>query len=148
VAKLLGCRFRTGISGGGYLMWTKASDVGPNATPDLRGLDEYFPEANAFLPSTNPQFATASAPRPEKCVPELAFIPGLHFSSYSIVSPQKGLTPPKVFHTVSSLPSVIQLLHVQFTDTPLVGLPLQQTLLCCGANVGEKSNSYSLMLEA
>lgn len=107
MAKLLGCRFRTGILRGGYLMQTKASDWGPNATPDLRGLDESFSEANSFLPATNLQFVTTTALRPENCCWELSFILGLHFSLQS-VSPWKSLPPPKVFLTAPSLPSVYE----------------------------------------
>lgn len=75
--KLLGCRFRTGISSSGYLTQTKAPDLGPNATPDLRGLDETISEANPFLPATNFQFASTSAPSLESCCSELSFSLGL-----------------------------------------------------------------------
>lgn len=78
--KLLGCRCGTGTSGSDYLMQTKGSDLGPKAGPDLRGLDEPSPEANAFIPATNLWFATTSATRPENCCSELSFMLGLRFS--------------------------------------------------------------------
>lgn len=42
----------------------------------------------------------------------------------------------------------IQLLHIQLTDTPSVGLPLKQMLFRSGANNEKKNNSQYLMLEA
>lgn len=42
----------------------------------------------------------------------------------------------------------IQLLHIQLTDTRSAGLPLKQMLHCTEANIEEKNNSQSLMLEA
>lgn len=104
--KLLGRRCGTGTSGSDYLMQTKGSDLGPKAGPDLRGLDEPSPEANAFLPATDLQFATTSATRSENCCSELSFTPGLHFSLQSTVSPQKGFPAPQLFDAAPYLPSV------------------------------------------
>lgn len=130
-----------------HLMETKGSHLGPKAGPDLRGLYKPFPEAKCFYSCYQPPVCHCICYEIWKLLLRASYLVSIFH--YSLLFHFKKVSLHLIcFMLLLICHQFIQLLHTQVTDTPSEGLPLKQMLFCSGANIEEKNNSQSLMLEA